>query len=134
MTTEDNQVHQENNDAFSYLYSYEFVVLTTFRKDGREVPTTVWFAHRQGKLYITTTMTAGKIKRIRNNGRVFIAPSDRIGNLLGERIEGRAYEVPPQEHDAARQLLADKYPSFTAMISAPGLHNVERTYIEVRPI
>ena len=49
MTTDNTQAQSSVADSFAYLYPYEFVVLTTFRRDGREVPTTVWFTHDNGK-------------------------------------------------------------------------------------
>ncbi len=45
---------------FAYLSPYEFVLLTTFRKSGVGVPTAMWFAHEQGKLYMVTGRTRGK--------------------------------------------------------------------------
>jgi PPOX class probable F420-dependent enzyme len=131
MSIDKTQVQQVGNDPFAYLYSYEFVVLYTFRKDGREVPTTVWFVHENGNIYVTTSTTAGKMKRVRNNRHVFLAPSDRIGNLLGERVEGQAREVPQGEHGHLYQLFTAKYPQFVAMVGPDGPRNGDRTYIEI---
>ena len=74
------------NDPFAYLYPYEFVLLTTFRKSGIGVPTAMWFAHEHSKLYMVTGRTTGKIKRIRNNGHVLLAPCDLMGHVLGPQI------------------------------------------------
>ncbi|HCI82085.1 MAG TPA: PPOX class F420-dependent oxidoreductase [Ktedonobacter sp.] len=134
MATDDTQMQNGKNDSFANLYPSEFVVLTTLRKDGRAVPTTVWFTHNDGKIYITTSTTTGKIKRVRNNGRVYLAPSDRVGNVSGERVEGQAHEVPQSEHERVRQLFLAKYPQFAAMTGAGGPRSGERTYIEVVPL
>ena len=131
MASNDTQAQNGTQDPFAYLYPAEFVVLTTFRRDGREVPTTVWFTNDNGKIYITTSTTTGKIKRVRNNGRVYLAPSDRVGNVSGERVTGQAHEVPQSEHERVRQLFAAKYPQFAAMTGAGGLRSGERTYIEI---
>ena len=85
MTVENTQSHA--GDPFAYLYPYDFALLTTFRKNGDAVPTTMWFAHDQGKLYMVTSATVGKIKRIRNNGRVLLAPCDVGGKVLGSRLK-----------------------------------------------
>jgi len=131
-------VSSENTakDPFASLASHEFIVLTTYRKNGTAMPTTVWFAYDQGKVYITTGSEAGKIKRIRNNGRVQMIPSDRIGNLLGEpEVQGLAREATHDEHAHARTLLAQKYGEmFERIVSSVRSDNFERTYIIVEPV
>jgi hypothetical protein len=37
-----------------------YISLATFRRSGREVATPVWFAARNGKLYVFSEGTAGK--------------------------------------------------------------------------
>jgi uncharacterized protein len=41
------------------------VSITTFRRDGRAVPTPVWFAVDGGELLTLTPPDSGKVKRIR---------------------------------------------------------------------
>src|SRR2546429_9927421 len=93
---------------FAYLYPYKFALLTTFRKNGLAVPTAMWFAHDQGKLYMVTSATVGKIKRIRNNGRGLLAPCDVRGKVLGEQIEAYAHELRSAQNEYANYLLACK--------------------------
>jgi PPOX class probable F420-dependent enzyme len=69
-------------DPFAPLAGEQFVVLTTYRRSGEAMPTTVWFAERDGKVYITTNERAGKVKRIRANPQVTLAASDRIGTIV----------------------------------------------------
>ena len=124
--------NNQSQDPFAYLQPHQFVVLTTYRKDGRAVPTTVWFAYDQGKIYITTGTNAGKMKRIRNNGHVEMTPSDRTGNLLGEpQVEGHARECTQEEYTHARAVLAQKYGEMFERIA--GQRSSERTYIVVEP-
>jgi hypothetical protein len=52
MTTESAQQQGERDDPLASLSSYEFVLLTTMRKSGVGVPTAMWFAYEQGRLYI----------------------------------------------------------------------------------
>lgn len=129
-----NEQQAQVDDPFSYLYPYEFLRLTTFRKSGAAVPTTVWFAHDNGKLYITTQNTSGKIKRIRNTARVLLAPCDRMGqNLLGKEIEARAHEVLPDAHERAIHALSGKYGAQFDAIMSRVATNPSRTFIEVEP-
>jgi uncharacterized protein len=88
MTSKSAQEQEERDDPFAYLYPYEFILLTTFRKNDTGVPTAMWFAHERGKFYMVTGHTSGKMKRIRNNGRVLLAPCDLMGNVLGPQVEG----------------------------------------------
>jgi uncharacterized protein len=120
-------------DPFAFLSSHEFIVLTTYRKTGDVMPTTVWFAYDRGRIYITTNKNAGKAKRVRNNGRVQMTPSDRVGNLLGEpEVQGQAREVTPDERVHARATLAQKYGEMFEKIA--GQESPDRTYIIVEPL
>ena len=136
MTIENTQTESQTSDLFTYLYPYEFALLTTFRKNGLAVPTTMWFAHNQGKLYMVTSATVGKIKRIRNNGRVLLAPCDVRGKVLGEQIEAYAHELPPAQHEYANTLLASKYGEQYEMSSgeeATDDYEDDETFIEIEP-
>ena len=68
----------------------EFLSLETFRKNGIGVKTPVWFAQEGSKLYIWTIGDSGKIKRIRNNPQVNIAPCKRFGKVTGEWMAAQA--------------------------------------------
>jgi PPOX class probable F420-dependent enzyme len=67
-----------------------YVNLATFRKSGKEVRTPVWIAADGDRLYVYTNRTMGKVKRIRNDGRVRIAPCDARGGVRGEWEDGQA--------------------------------------------
>ena len=124
--------NNETQNPFAFLQPHEFIVLTTYRRDGRAVPTTVWFAYDQGKIYITTGTNAGKTKRIRNNAHVEMTPSDRTGNLLGDpQVAGHAREHRPEERTHAREVLAQKYGA--TFERTAGQDSPERTYIVVEP-
>jgi uncharacterized protein len=87
-----------------------FLNLETYRRNGTGVPTPVWFAEQDGVLYVRTFDGSGKVKRIRNNGRVRLAPCDASGGLKGLWVEGQAWIVQdPDEIEAANRLLNSKY-------------------------
>lgn len=67
-----------------------YVSLASFRRDGREVCTPVWVARDGADLVVYTNGRSGKVKRIRRDGRVRVAPCDARGGLRGEWVEGRA--------------------------------------------
>jgi PPOX class probable F420-dependent enzyme len=65
------------------LDRHRYVSLVTFRRNGAEVATPVWFAEAGGKLYAFTAGESGKVKRLRRSSRARIAPCDARGGLHG---------------------------------------------------
>jgi PPOX class probable F420-dependent enzyme len=59
----------------------KFVSLTTFRKSGAGVPTTVWIGRDGDSLVVTTPSGSGKVKRLRNDERIELRPSSRRGTV-----------------------------------------------------
>ncbi len=72
------------------LGTEKYVLLTTFRRDGRAVPTPLWVTPDGDGLGFWTVAGTGKLKRIRNSPRVTVAACDFRGNPTGEAIEARA--------------------------------------------
>src|SRR5699024_9475480 len=91
------------------LSAETYVLLTTFRRDGVPVPTAVWVARDGNELLVWTERKAGKVKRVRNNGLVELAPCDVRGRRTrGARATGRA-RLLDVESERARDAIADKY-------------------------
>jgi PPOX class probable F420-dependent enzyme len=87
-----------------------YISLATFRRSGRAVLTPVWFATRDGKLYVFSEAKAGKMKRLRNDGRLRLAPCSVRGNVHGTWIEGSGRRVDDPEREArAYDALLAKY-------------------------
>ena len=110
-----------------------YLSLETFRKNGQGVPTPVGFAERNGVLYITTVDNSGKVKRIRNNGRVRIAPCDMRGSVLGEWFEAQARLVSDaQEEEVAKKALDRKYGLQKRLVEmAAAGKKIDRVYLAV---
>lgn len=98
-----------SNNYFASLQNEEFIVLTTFRTSGAPVPTTVWFAETDGKIYITTMAHLKKVDRIRENPKVQLIPSDRVGNTHGTVLEAQARIMDVNEYLRAQSALQEKY-------------------------
>jgi uncharacterized protein len=99
---------------FASLQKRKYLNIETFRKNGQGVRTPVWFAGEPEdgapeKLYVYSTADSGKAKRIRNNGRARVAPSDVRGKVLDEWIEARAEIVTGTEVEHGLKLLNKKY-------------------------
>jgi uncharacterized protein len=103
--------------GFAQFDGHKYLNLETFKKSGDGVKTPVWFvvdpaanlASSDAKLYLYTIGVSGKVKRVRNNPRVKIAPCDMRGNVLGEWMEARAEIVAGEEAARGMQLLNKKY-------------------------
>jgi PPOX class probable F420-dependent enzyme len=92
------------------LDRHRYMSLATFRGNGTEVATPVWFAAAEGRLYVVTAGESGKIKRLRRSSRVRLAPSDARGRLRGEWREGTARILTePRAIDRAHAALRTKY-------------------------
>jgi len=103
--------------GFGAFAGKKYLNLESYRKNGGAVRTPVWFAADPStsldstdvKLYIYTTGDSGKVKRIRNNGSVKIAPCNARGDLQGEWVEARAEIVSGNEEAHGMSLLNKKY-------------------------
>jgi uncharacterized protein len=102
-------VQVESIASLASLERYHFINITTFRKSGTPVVTTVWFAAVGGKIYVTTARDSGKVKRIRNNPELIIAPSTRLGWPIGFDMAARARVLTPAEQAPAQRALRAKY-------------------------
>ncbi|MGA9981394.1 MAG: PPOX class F420-dependent oxidoreductase [Candidatus Sulfotelmatobacter sp.] len=91
------------------IRAQKYISLTTFRKNGAGVATPVWFGEDDGKLYVMTRSDMGKMKRIRNNPQVKVAPSTIRGKVTGADFAATARVLPPEEHARARQAINRKY-------------------------
>ena len=83
--------------SISTMHGHKFVSVTTFRKDGTPIAVPMMFAEGNGRLYLVTGKTAGKLKRIRRNPQVTFAPSDSRGTVLGETTAAHARILTDEE-------------------------------------
>ncbi|KQS98469.1 PPOX class F420-dependent oxidoreductase [Cellulomonas sp. Leaf395] len=67
--------------TFDALADEGFISLTTFRRSGVGVPTTVWVGRDGDALLVTTPRGSGKVKRLRRDPRVSMSPSGRLGKV-----------------------------------------------------
>jgi PPOX class probable F420-dependent enzyme len=108
------------------IHGQKYICLTTFRKNGVDVNTPVWFAERDDKLYVKTRIESGKSKRIRNNANVKVAPCTIRGKIIGPEFPGRARILPAEQSGPASEAINRKY--FLARLS---LWNTKNEYLEI---
>ena len=75
------------------LAGERYLSLVTFRRDGREVATPIWFAEDAGALVAFTLRDSGKVKRLRNSPRAKVAACDARGRVHGPWHDATARAV-----------------------------------------
>jgi len=128
--------------GFGALRSEQYLSLETFRKNGKGVRTPVWFAvapaHASSAtdptIYVYTTATSGKVKRIRNNAAVRIAACNAFGGMLGRWIDARASIVSGEEARLGMRLINRKYIPWKQILDLLSLFSRhERVVLAIRP-
>jgi uncharacterized protein len=122
--------------AFESLHAHKYCLLTTFRRSGEAVPTPVWFGLADGKVYFRTEADAGKVKRIRADPRVRVAPCTIRGRPLGPPAEGRARVLGADEADPAERAIAANYGLARRLYEAVSqrVSSIDQVYIEIAPL
>ena len=129
--------------GFAAFAGHKYLNLETFKKSGDGVKTPVWFAadpstsldSSAAKLYAYTIGVSGKVKRIRNNPRVRIAPCTMRGEVLGDWVEARAEIVTDEEAARGMQLLNKRYFPWKQILGFfASFSRRERTVFVIRPV
>ena len=87
----------------------KYLNLESVKRDGTPVQTPVWFAEEHGVLYVYTLANAGKVKRIRRNPHIRIAPCTMRGTVTGPWVEADATIVDATTAAHGHALLRQKY-------------------------
>ena len=97
-------------DDFEALRGAKYTLLVTFKRSGEPVPTPVWAGlGENGRLYVRTEHDVAKVKRVRNNPHVRVAPCNVRGKPRGPLIEGRARVVAREEEEHAERALKEHF-------------------------
>jgi len=121
--------------VFTPFLDQHTIMLTTYRRDGTPVSTPVSIAVDGGRAFIRTWDTTGKMKRIRNNADVEIAPSTFFGRVTGAAILARARVLSGTEAAVASRALARKYPLLHGIL-VPLIHRLRHNttmHLELTP-
>jgi PPOX class probable F420-dependent enzyme len=109
-------------------------LLVTYRRDGTPVPTPVWAAEAGGVFYVRTERAAGKLKRLRNDPRMLIAPCTVRGEPLGAPLEAGGRMLAAEDERRAERALADRYGFGRWLFEATmDLMRVDMCYLEITP-
>jgi uncharacterized protein len=120
--------------GFRHLAGHKYALLVSYRRSGEAVPTPVWFGLDDvGRFYARTGKLASKVKRIRNNPRVHVAPCTVRGVPRGPFADGTARVCDPTEEDHAERALQANYSLFRKLYKRSA-GSMDVFYLEVTPV
>jgi len=99
------------------LLKAKFICLETYRKNGEAVRTPVWFTVEGGKVYFHTPVKSGKVKRLRRNPYVRLAPCTRTGKVIGNWVKGKAVQLDERESEKTIRLVNSRLGLLDKIIS-----------------
>lgn len=93
------------------LCDEEYINLITYRKDESPVSTPVWLGQLGDSIVVTSSINAGKVKRIKANGRATIYTTNQSGSKkLSEEIEVNASIIEDEyEKQLGIKAIRNKY-------------------------
>lgn len=111
----------------------QYLNIETFRKNGAGEKTPVWFVQDGNLLYVRTIDNSGKVKRIRNNSQVLIAPFKMNGKVVGDWVQATAIEKRDEAiAQKVDKLLAKKYGLMKKMFTfSSTIQKKENTILEI---
>ena len=122
--------------TFDDVCKAQYVLLTTFTKEGRPKPTPILIAPDGDRALVMTERNSWKAKRIRNTPRVTLAVCDTRGKVLSEPIEAVATVLDDSHTADVHRAITNRYgivgKLFTILIKLRG--GAQRTVgLEIRP-
>jgi len=114
------------------LRGHKYCVLVTYKKSGEAVPSALWFGTGNDKVYFQTGATSAKVKRIRRNPQVRVAPATMRGRPLAAPFVGTARVLSSEEGHEAERWLQANYGLGRRLYSRFG-DRVAYVYVEVTP-
>jgi PPOX class probable F420-dependent enzyme len=102
--------------------------LTSYRRDGRPVGAPVSVVVDGDRAYVRSPGAGGKVKRIRKNPLVEIAPCTARGKVTGPALQMHARLLGGAEFRHAGQLLGRKYPMLQGVL-VPLTHRLARAKV-----
>ena len=87
-----------------------YISLETFKRDGNGVKTPVWCAPLDDDVVVFSEARAFKVKRLRRDAKIRVAPCDARGKRLGDWCTGTGQIVESKaEQSRAYAALHEKY-------------------------
>jgi uncharacterized protein len=109
-------------------------VVVSYKRSGEAVPTPVWFGLADdGRVYFRTDPNSGKVKRIRNDPRVRMAPCNTRGKPVGPSAKGQGRILPEEEFARAEPVIQSNYGLGRRIYDGVVARIVDSAYVEISP-
>ena len=109
-------------------------LLVTYRRSGKAVPTPVWAAEADGRFYVRSERAAGKVKRLRRDPQLLLAPCTVRGKPLGAPFEARARVLDVEEEPVGERALVARYGFGRWLFEmAMDVLRIDMCYLEIVP-
>ncbi len=102
-------VERPRTGTIEEIARHKRALLVTFKRDGSAVPTPVWAAVADGRAYVRSERSSGKLKRLRRDARLLVAPCTVRGEPLAAPLEASARVLAPAEEPIAERALSRRY-------------------------
>ncbi len=114
------------------------IVLVTFKRSGDAMPSPINHGVADGKLYVRTDASTGKVKRLRNDPRVVVVPCNLRGKPTGQAAAGIARILPEAEHAHADAVIAANWSPAMKLFErtldkSSSAFDIPMAYIEISP-
>lgn len=120
-------------DEIKAFEHQQYMNVETYRKSGAAVQTPVWFVELNGELCFTTETRSGKVKRLRRDPAVRVAPCKVNGELLGDWYSGTARFLSAEETPLVDKIFSRKYGFQKFLFGLLGkLQRRERVFLGIR--
>lgn len=120
--------------SLEQICSCKRTLLVSFRRDGTAVPTPVWAACADGALYVRSERGSGKVKRLRNDTRLLIAPCTVRGKPLGAPLEAHGRVLGVGAEASAERALVARYGLGRAIFERTmDVMRIDMCYLQITP-
>jgi len=131
--SEDARDREATAAGFDHLRGHKYALFVSYRRSGEPVPTPVWFGlDWDGRAFFRTDTRTAKVRRVRVNSAVKLAPCTLRGKPLGPFAPGTARVLPAAGETHAEQALQANY-GVGRKIYQGTAGSEQACYVEVTP-
>jgi PPOX class probable F420-dependent enzyme len=119
--------------TFDALTDAEYALVVTFRRSGQPMATPMWFALQDGVVYLESLADADKVKRLRHDPNVRVAPCTLRGRPKGPFTAGVGRILSVAEEPNAEASLDRHYGRRRRYVRLGARLGVKTVYLELTP-
>ena len=129
------EVTAPETSGFEHLRGRQHCLVVSFRRSGEPVQTPVWFGLDGDRVCFRSEERTAKVKRIRANPRVLVAPCDSRGKPAGPAAQGRARILSADREQAAEAAIQANFGLGRKLYEGVAMNlGPKGAYVEVEPV